>query len=265
MGGYRLAPGYRMPPLMLSDDEAVAVLLGLIAGSRAGLATTSVAATESATAKLRRVLPDALARRLAALLDTAEFTLGARAAVAPSTDVLLTMAEAARDRRPVSIGYPSTGDGRSERAVQPYGIVAHSGRWYVIGADSASGSVRIFRLDRISTPQLLAGTFEVPVGFNAAAEVLSALATMPYRYEISLRVQGSVDDVQRRFPPVVATVHDDGAGAGWVRVRINARRLDWVPAVLAGVGVPFVIERPDALRDLVRALAADLNAAAERR
>ena len=79
---------------MLSDDEAVAVLLGLIAGSRAGLATTSVAATESATAKLRRVLPDALARRLAALLDTAEFTLGARAAVAPSTDVLLTMAEA---------------------------------------------------------------------------------------------------------------------------------------------------------------------------
>src|SRR6476661_9160234 len=104
-GGYRLAPGYRMPPLMLSDDEAVAVLLGLVAGSRAGLATTSVAATESATAKLRRVLPDALAGRLAALLDTAEFTLRARAAVAPSTDVLLTVAEAARDRRPMTIIY----------------------------------------------------------------------------------------------------------------------------------------------------------------
>jgi predicted DNA-binding transcriptional regulator YafY len=73
-GGYRLAPGYRMPPLMLTDEEALAVLLGLLAGRRAGLVTTSAAAGESATAKLLRVLPAALRRRLDALLDTADFT-----------------------------------------------------------------------------------------------------------------------------------------------------------------------------------------------
>ena len=267
-GGYRLAPGYRMPPLMLSDDEAVAVLLGLVAGHRSGLATSSVAAAESsvaaaesAAAKLRRVLPEALARRLAALLDTAEFTLGAHPVATPRTDILLTIAEAARDRRPVAITYTSTGDRRSERTLHPYGIVAHSGRWYAIGVDSATGTTRTFRLDRISTPQVLDGTFDAPEGFNAAEEVLSGLARVPYRHRISLRVQGSVDDVRRRLPPVVATVRD-GDEEGWACVRINAERLDWVPAVLAGLGVPFVIDRPDALRDLVRSLAAQLNAAA---
>src|SRR4029453_5562269 len=77
-GGYRLAPGFRMPPLMLTDDEAVAVLLGLIAGRRTGLVTTSASAMESAAAKLRRVLPEVLGRRLDALLATADFTAPAR-------------------------------------------------------------------------------------------------------------------------------------------------------------------------------------------
>jgi predicted DNA-binding transcriptional regulator YafY len=108
---------------------------------------------------------------------------------------------------------------------------------------------------------MLDGTFDAPEGFNAAEEVLAGLAQMPYRHEISFRVEGSVDDVRRRLPPVVATVQD-GDDEGWAQVRINAERLDWVPAVLAGLGVPFVIERPDALRDLVRSLAAQLNAAA---
>jgi predicted DNA-binding transcriptional regulator YafY len=146
--------------------------------------------------------------------------------------------------------------------VNPFGIVSHAGRWYVIGDDSASGSTRVFRLDRISDLQLLESTFEARDGFDAPAEVLSALAKTPYRHRISLRVNGSAEDVRRRFPPVLATVQD-GDEEGWARVRINAERLDWVPAVLAGLGVPFVIEKPAALRDLVRSLAADLAAAAE--
>ena len=73
-GGYRLAPGFRMPPLMLTDDEALAVVLGLIGGQRAGLVPTSAAATASAVAKVRRVLPEQLGRRLQALLETADFT-----------------------------------------------------------------------------------------------------------------------------------------------------------------------------------------------
>ncbi|MEU5272331.1 YafY family protein [Streptomyces hygroscopicus] len=365
-GGYRLAPGYRMPPLMLTDEEALAVLLGLVAGRRAGLVTTSVAAAESAAAKVRRVLPEALGRRLDALLATADFTAPARPVVVPGTDVLLMFAEAARDRRPVAIGYTGWKGRRSERTVHPYGIVAHSGRWYVTGADSASGEVRMFRLDRIETATVLPGSFEVPEGFDPAARVLSGLAGVPYLHEVSLRVRGTVDQVRHRLPPGLATVTElpagsaretaqaaagdvrpagadarpgggtaehprgpappggttehtpgtappgsdtadttddaaqhttsttrpadgteqaaggaaphtgsaaqhagppagagEGEGGGWVRVRLRAERLEWVPSVLAWLDLPFVIEYPDALRDHVHALARRLATGAD--
>ncbi|WP_328607657.1 YafY family transcriptional regulator [Amycolatopsis sp. NBC_00345] len=263
-GGYRLAPGFRMPPLMLTDDEALAVLLGLVTAKRDGLVPASATAVESATAKVRRVLPEALGRRLDALLATAEFTTPSRAAAGPETDVLLTLAEAARSRRPVALAYTAWGGRRSERTVHPYGIVAHSGRWYVTGADSDSGEVRTFRLDRIGTATVLPGEFEVPTGFDPGERVLSGLAEVPYRHEVSLRVRGTAEDVSARFPAGIATVQalpDDE----WVQVRLRAERLDWIPGVLARLDRPFVIERPDALRDHVHALARRLAENADAR
>jgi predicted DNA-binding transcriptional regulator YafY len=263
-GGYRLAPGYRMPPLMLTDEEALAVLLGLVAGRRAGLVTTSAAAMESAAAKVRRVLPEALGRRLDALLATAEFTARARPAVTPETGVLLMLAEAARHRQPVAISYTAWDGRRSERTLHPYGLVVHSGRWYVTGADSASGEVRTFRLDRIDTATVLPDSFEVPAGFDPAARVLSGLAEVPYRHEVSLRVRDTAEHVRSRLPAAIATVQELPAGpahdedGGWVQVRLRAERLEWVPSVLAWLDRPFVIEYPDALRDHVHALAGRL-------
>jgi hypothetical protein len=92
----------------------------------------------------------------------------------------------------------------SERTVRPYGIVAHSGRWYVTRADSASGEVRTFRLDRIENAAVLPGSFEVPVGFDPAARVLSGLAETPYLHEVSLRVRGTVEQVRARLPAGIA-------------------------------------------------------------
>ncbi|WP_230684943.1 YafY family protein [Cellulomonas sp. JZ18] len=83
-GGYRLSPGYKLPPLMLTDDEAVAVVLGLQAAERAGLATTERAATASALAKVSRVLPRALGERLGSLLSTAQFTTPRAPALPPA-------------------------------------------------------------------------------------------------------------------------------------------------------------------------------------
>ncbi|MDX6312655.1 MAG: hypothetical protein QOF84_361 [Streptomyces sp.] len=270
-GGYRLAPGYRMPPLMLTDEEALAVLLGLVAGRRAGLVTTSVAAAESAAAKVRRVLPEALGRRLDALLATADFTDPSRPVVIPETGVLLMLAEAAWHRRPVEVSYTARNGRCSERTVHPYGIVAHSGRWYVTGADSASGEVRTFRLDRIESARVLPGSFEVPVGFDPAGRVLSGLAETPYRHEVSLRVRGTAEQVRSRLPAGLATVQelpadpaeDPAEAAEWVRVQLRAERLEWVPSVLAWLDRPFVIEYPDALRDHVRALAHRLATSAD--
>lgn len=256
-GGYRLAPGYRMPPLMFTDEEALAVLFGLIAGRRAGLVTSSGTAAESAAAKLRRVLPQASGRRLHALLEATDVTAPEHPAVAADAEVLLLLAEAARDRRPVAMSYSSREGRYTARTLAPYGIVAHSGRWYVAGHDSASGQVRTFRLDRISLPRTLPGHFEVPDGFDPSTTVVDTLAGTPWRHEVSVRVQASVADLRARLPAGLTTL--SVIDADWVRVRLRAERLDWVPALLAGLDLPFVIEAPDQLRPLVRSLAARLN------
>ncbi|MFB9831202.1 helix-turn-helix transcriptional regulator [Actinoallomurus acaciae] len=262
-GGYRLAPGYRMPPLMLTDDEALAALLGLMTVRRTGLTTTSAVAADTATAKLRRVLPRPLGRRLAALLATTRFTAPADDAVTgPGGRVLLTLAEAAWDRNPVEMRYNARGERRSRRTVHPYGLVAHSGRWYVAGADSISGEVRTFRVDRIEHLRVLSGTFDQPEGFDAAAHVLTGLARTPWAHEVTLRVQATLDRIRSRFPEGLAIVEEipptgdePARDEGWFRVRLRAERLEWIPPLLAALDRPFVIEQPSELRGLVDDLA----------
>ncbi|WP_211294172.1 helix-turn-helix transcriptional regulator [Lentzea kentuckyensis] len=261
-GGYRLAPGYRMPPLMLSNEEALAVLLGLVAGRRSGLITTSVAAVESAVAKVRRVLPAALGSRLDAVLG-ADFTSPARSALTTDTEVLLTVAEAAHARRSVTLAYLAGHGGASERVVHPYGVVAHSGRWYLTGLDSASGEVRTFRVDRITAVSVRDETFDVPTGFNSAGQVLTSLAETPYRHEVLVRLQSTPDEIRAVFPPSVAVLEE--IDTSWMRVRIRAERLDWIPPLLAALDRPFVVEQPDALRDLIKDLAGRLAAHADLR
>jgi predicted DNA-binding transcriptional regulator YafY len=297
-GGYRLAPGYRMPPLMLTDDEALAALLGLMTVRRTGLIATSVAAVDTATAKIRRVLPRPLGRRLTALLATARFTAPAGDAVptgdaVPADDgapaghgvpagdavtgqegrVLLSLAEAAWDRRPIEMRYSTRDERRSRRVVHPYGLVAHSGRWYVAGADSISGRVRTFRVDRIEHLRVLPGSFDQPEDFDAAAHVLTGLARTPWAHEVTFRVQATLGRIRSQFPEGVAIVEDvapvsprpehrdeaDRSEAdrseGWFRVRLRAERLEWIPPRLAALGRPFLIEQPDELCGLVDDLA----------
>ncbi len=270
-GGYRLAPGYRLPPLMLSDDEALAVLLGLIAGRRAGWLTVTGTASETATAKIRRVLPERLTRRLDAVLDSLAFTAPPGGTAAPESAVLLSIADAIRHHRPLSIRY-TAGDGRrSARTLHPYGLVVHSGRWYVTGADPGIGEDRTFRLDRIADARTLPGSFEPPAGLDAAQRVLSGFAQAPYRHEVTLRIQGTVEQVRAWLPASVAIVAEppaegraDAQTERWLRVELRAERLDWLPGVLASLDRPFAIERPDELRGLVAALAGRLAASARR-
>ena len=270
-GGYRLASGYRMPPLMLSDDEALAVLLGLVAGRRTGLATTTGTASETAAAKIRRVLPERLARRLDAVLDSLAFTAPPGQAPAPDTGVLLSIADAVRHHRPISIRYTAADGRRSERTLHPYGLVAHSGRWYVTGADPGIGEDRTFRLDRIADARTLPGSFEPPAGFDPAQHVLSGLASTPYRHEVTLTIQGTIEQIRARLPASVATLTELPSAGGadpqtepWFRVELHAERLDWLPPLLASLDRPFAVERPDELRDLIAALASRLATSARR-
>ncbi|MEV4556326.1 YafY family protein [Kitasatospora sp. NPDC049285] len=274
-GGYRLAPGYRMPPLMLNDDEALAVLLGLVAGRRTGLLTAPETAPgtagETAAAKIRRALPERLARRLDAVMESLAFTAPPGESATPETGVLLAVADAVRHRRPVSIRYTGRDGRRSERTLHPYGIVTHAGRWYVTGTDPGIGQDRTFRLDRIADARTLPGSFEPPAGLDPAQRVLSGLAEAAYRHEVTLRIHGTVDQVRTRLPASVASVAEPAPEEGadphaerWLHVELRAERLDWLPPVLASLDRPFVIERPDELRDLVIALADRLTASARR-
>jgi predicted DNA-binding transcriptional regulator YafY len=270
-GGYRLASGYRMPPLMLSDDEAVAVLLGLVAGRRTGLLTGAGAASETAAAKIRRVLPERLARRLDALLGSLAFTAPPGEAPAPDTGILLSVADAVRHRRPISIRYTAADGRRSERTLHPYGLVAHSGRWYVTGADPGIGENRTFRLDRIADARTLPGSFEPPAGFDPAQYVLTGLATAPYRHEVILSIQGPIEQIRARLPASVAIVEELPPAGGadleaerWFRVELQVEHLDWLPSLLAALDRPFLVERPDELRDLIAALADRLATSARR-
>ncbi|MGA5823345.1 helix-turn-helix transcriptional regulator [Kitasatospora sp. NPDC094028] len=270
-GGYRLAPGYRLPPLMLSDDEALAVLLGLLAGRRTGLTTAERTANETASAKIRRVLPRHIARRLDTLLDALAFTDQPGEFDTPDAGLLLTIADAVRHHRPVSIRYTDRDGRRSERTLHPYGIVAHAGRWYVTGEDPRIGEGRTFRLDRIADARTLPGSFDTPVGPGPAQRVLSGFATAEYRHEVTLRIHGTAEQIRAHLPAAVATLEEQEPAAGrdpaserWLRVELRVQQLDWLPRTLAALDRPFVIERPDELRHLVTALADRLTSHARR-
>ncbi|MER7004348.1 YafY family protein [Dactylosporangium sp. NPDC000555] len=254
-GGYRLASGFRLPPLMLGDDEAVAVVLGLLAAARLGLGVgaNAQAARESALAKIERVLPAALRERVRAVRETLGFTLPARDAPdPPAARHLLTLGEAARDRRRVALTYRSWRGEDSERDFDPYGVVFHAGRWYATGLDHRSGELRTLRMDRIGS--VVAGTerFDPPPGsFDAVGHVVGALAAVPYRHEVEVLIRATTAEVLRRVPATVGTVRPADGGT---LLACRAERLDGMARMLAGLGWDFVVLRPDELRAEVAAL-----------
>jgi predicted DNA-binding transcriptional regulator YafY len=279
-GGYRLARHYRMPPLMLTDEEALAVVWALMLSSQSGSGPASLLAVHSALAKLRRVLPEAPARRIDAVIDTVGFTAAkdedGESSNGPedrvddgSAQVLLVLAEAARDRRPVTFGYTVRQGSAAQRSVQPHGVVAHRGRLYLTGFDVARQALRTFRLDRIDGVRLLEGTFAVPAGSDPVQQVIGPLSQVPWRHEVSFRIQADIAYVRTRIPETLASVTPVSAGAGtpdgWLRVFLRAERLEWVAGTLAMLDRPFVIESPQALHETVAALGHRLTAAAGER
>jgi predicted DNA-binding transcriptional regulator YafY len=259
-GGYRLLPGFKLPPLMLTDDEATAVLLGLLAGRQLGL-TVAGAGAESALAKIQRVLPSALRERTTAVAETLDFTMGPREPSAPTGSAVLTLAEAARRHRRIRLRYLSWRGEQSERDLDPYGLVFHSGRWYVTGHDHLRGEVRTFRVDRVRGAELLPETFTEPDGFDPVEHVTRSLAGVRYRWPVEVWLDTTVAEARRRIPASLATLTEADGG---VLLRAHAERLDGMARMLAGFGWPFVIRQPDELRTALREHAERLAATAER-
>ncbi|MFD8700152.1 helix-turn-helix transcriptional regulator [Kitasatospora purpeofusca] len=255
-GGYRLLPGYRLPPLMLTGDEAASVVLGLLAGRRSGLSVGEQAG-ESALAKIQRVLPPALREQVAAVEQTLGLTAAPAACPSPAASALFTLAEAARRGRRVRLDYRDRAGTPSEREFDPYGLVFHSGRWYTTGLDHRSDEQRTFRLDRIRAVHPGEAGFEPPADADPVRRVLESLASVPWQHEIEVVLTTGLDEARRRIPPTAGTV--TATEDGRVLLRARAERLDGMAVMLAGLGWPFTVRRPAALRDEVRALAARLT------
>ncbi|WP_188305203.1 helix-turn-helix transcriptional regulator [Streptomyces sp. CBMA123] len=254
-GGYRLLPGFRLPPLMLNPDEAASVVLGLLAGRSSGLSVGERAA-ETALAKIQRVLPPPLRERIEAVEQTLGLSAAPAAGPSPASAALFTLAGAARRRHRVKLAYRDREDRPSEREFDPYGLVFHSCRWYTTGLDHRSGELRTFRLDRIERVTPGADGFEPPEDFDPVQRVVESLAGAPWRHRVEVELGVSLDEARRRLPPVVGTLTE--LAEDRVLLRARAQNLDGVAVLLAGLGWPFTVREPAELRAQVRALAARL-------
>ncbi|HEU5207588.1 MAG TPA: YafY family protein [Gaiellaceae bacterium] len=250
-GGYRIRPGYRLPPLMLTDDEAVAVALGVQAAGRLGL-SGSEDAVEGALAKIHRVLPDGLRRRVEALESTLDFTTRPTRSAPVTGDTVLVLAEAIRRRRRIRVTYRAFSGDETRRELSPHGLVVHSGRWYLVAYDHLRDDLRTFRVDRMLRLRVTGETADDrPDGFDAVTYVRTSLARVPWGWEVEVVLELPVEEALRRIPPTLAELIDeDGATV----LRMRADSLDWAASVLAGLGCAFTIREPDELRTSVRAL-----------
>jgi predicted DNA-binding transcriptional regulator YafY len=250
-GGYRIRPGYRLPPLMLTDDEAVAVALGVQAAGRLGLSGSAEAA-DGALLKIRRVLPDGLRRRVEALEATLDFTSRARKVAPVRGDTVLLLADVIRRRRRVRGTYRAFSGEETRRELSPHGLVVHSGRWYLAAHDHLRDDLRTFRVDRMRRLRAIAGiAVDPPEGFDAVAYVSTSLARVPWRWEVEVVLELPVDEAASRLPATLAELVDE-EGTTVLRMRVGS--LDWMATVLAGLGCDFAIRRPEELRASVRTL-----------
>ena len=254
-GGYRVRPGYRLPPLMLSEDEAVVVVLGLVGARRQGL-DSDRGSIDGALAKIHRVLPDTLRRRVEALETTLEFTSAAREGAPVAGASVLLIADAIRRRRRIRTEYRTHAGERSRREVSPHGLVFHGGRWYLAAYDHLRDDLRTFRADRMRAIALLhAAASAKPEGFDAVEHVRSSLAQVPWGQEVKVLVHLPLDEARGRIPSTLATLAETPEGTV---LRMQVGSLDWLAGVLAGLGCRFEIRSPAELRGHVRELAARL-------
>ncbi|MCX4778967.1 helix-turn-helix transcriptional regulator [Streptomyces sp. NBC_01264] len=259
-GGYRLVAGAAMPPLVLDDEEAVAIAVGLRAG--AGHAIEGVEeASVRALAKLEQVLPGRLRRRVGALQSaTVAVARGDGASVDPRTLTAIASAVAGPER--LRFAYRARDGVDSRRLVEPYRLVSTGSRWYLVAYDMEREDWRTFRVDRVSEPGATGVRF-APRGLPMDAEefVRRGLRGGESAYPVEVTFS-----VASGLPEWVAEHVVGGAGGAdgaAVRVRFeSADSPEWLVARLALVGVPFVVHGPEVLVEAARALGARLAEAA---
>jgi predicted DNA-binding transcriptional regulator YafY len=262
-GGYRLAPGASLPPLVLDDDEAVALTVGLQAAAQsavAGMAEASVRALTTVT----QVLPPRLRRRADALRAVTVPAAWGAAGPAVDPQVLTAVATACRDTERLEFGYTAGDGARTERLTEPFRLVAQGRRWYLVAYDLDRGDWRSFRLDRLTGPRSTGRRFAprtLPAD-DAAAFVRSGLdGQRPSGHAMEAEVEAPAEQVRARLGQW-ATV--EAVDAGRCRVRMETHDLSWAALALGSVGAEFTVVSPPELRELLAEWAGRFDRAAAR-
>ncbi|MDP9867165.1 MULTISPECIES: helix-turn-helix transcriptional regulator [Streptosporangium] len=255
-GGYRLEAGAAMPPLLLDDEEAVAIAVGLrtaAAGSVTGIEETSL----RALAKLEQVLPSRLRRRVNTLQTQTVTVRGRWPTVDP--DTLALLAQASRDHERLRFGYRRRDGTRSARLVEPYRLASTGRRWYLVGWDVEREDWRTFRVDRLAAPLatgVRSGPREPPPGY-----VEESVVAPISRYRAVVTVHAPLAVVAERF-----------SGPGWVLEDLDGRScllrtggdsLEWLAFSVGLLGLDFTVHEPPELVDHIRLLVTRLQASTE--
>jgi predicted DNA-binding transcriptional regulator YafY len=256
-GAYRLRPGFRLPPLLLTNEEAFALSLGLRALRQIGLSAFAPA-TESALEKLRRVLPDALRESVRTVEDVVAIEPGPWV-VSTSVESLIRAASAIRTGKRIRFAYQSHDSTQSRRQIEPYALMHTDGRWYLIGYCLTRKAMRTFRLDRAADIEVCAAGFRRPANFDARKYLEERMPFIQSDYQIDVWIDMPIEEAERTFAPMrVATEAQDGG----TRLRCGRDRLEMFAAMLLSAGRRIVVHSPAEMRETFRQLAQRAIAAA---
>jgi predicted DNA-binding transcriptional regulator YafY len=254
VGGYRLGAGAALPPLLLDDEEAVAVAVGLRTGASGSVAGIEESSLRALT-KLEQVLPSRLRRRVSTLQD---FTVSVPAAgVGPRipAELLSTLAAACRDRERVRFDYSSHDGTASRRDVEPYRLVNWGRRWYLVAYDVARADWRTYRVDRIQ-PRTPTGPRFIPRELpdpDLARYVSRGVGTATWRYRATIVVHAPASVIAERLPaavgPVVALDGDT------CQIQTGSDSAEMLAAWLGMLGADFTVEDSPELVEQLSALA----------
>jgi predicted DNA-binding transcriptional regulator YafY len=273
-GAYRLTAGYKLPPMMFSDDEALALALGLVAARDLGLGEARLA-VHSALDKLERVMPENLRVRVRSVGRAVRLDL--RGTATPShARALATLSEAIQKQQRVRLRYvaPERDDVDAhangheagacaprkqpskitERLFDAWGLAFYTGHWYAVGHCHLRGGQRSFRVDRMADVQLVAGSFAPPPDFDALDAMRHTMATLPRQHPVEVLLHTTLDEARHELPDDIGTF-ERVVARGAARVRLVGRTDDlaWFARQLARVSFRVEIRKPAALADALRA------------
>jgi predicted DNA-binding transcriptional regulator YafY len=249
LGGYELGAGGALPPLLLSDDEAVAVALGLRAAARGGVAGFEDAAI-AALAKLEQVLPSRLRQRIGAL-TLATVSLRTRGGPEVDSDLLLTLAQGCRYLERLCFQYRDKNARVTERRVEPFRLVNTDRRWYLVARDVDRDDWRTFRVDRMQGVKLTGHRFVRTTEPDAAEMVADGMAVAQYPWQARVLLHADVDTAAEHIARTVGSLEAMGRAT---LLRFGADELEWMARFLVALPFDAQVLDPPELRETMRAL-----------